>query len=315
MVCLFWLFQLLSMYDIIGDIHGHYDLLVKTLKSIGYTEHNNSYTHPERKIIFTGDIINRGDKIRSTVTLIKNMVENGDAYCILGNHELNAILYATLDKHGKSIRKRLLRYKMPLLKTLEEYKNYPSEFKEVIKWFRTLPLFIDMEDFRVIHGGWNDQHIKTINKYLNGENRLRKSFLKTYLINKELNTAVNELIKGKEIHLPKDLLLKDNKGILRRHFRIKWWENADDKTFKDIAFGNRFELPEYTIPKEIVPDITPYPTYAPPVFLGHYCLNKKALIFQNNICCIDTCVVRTQKLTVYRWQGEKKLTSKNLVRI
>lgn len=303
------------MYDIVGDIHGHYDLLLKLLKELGYESNDETFSHPDRKIIFTGDIINRGPKIRATVTLIKKMVESGNAFCILGNHELNAILYSTLDKTGKSLRKRLPRYKLPLMKTLDEYQNYQEEFKEVIKWFRTLPIYLDFGDFRVVHGAWNDHHISIFNKYLAGETRLRKSFLKSFLNNPELNKALNGLIKGVEFQLPKDLLLKDSKGMVRRNFRIKWWEPIEGKTFKDIAFGNRFELPAYTIPKEVLPEITPYPSTAPPVFLGHYCLKKKALIFQGNICCIDTCVVKSQKLTCYRWDGEKTLSKDKLFKL
>ena len=311
---LFWRFNVNAMYDIVGDIHGHYTLLVKLLKKLGYTKDGDVFRHPERKIIFTGDFINRGPKIRATVQLIRKMVEGGHAYTILGNHELNAILYATIDKSsGKSLQKHLPRYKLPLMKTLEEYQNYPEEFKDTIKWFRSLPVFLDFGNLRVVHGGWNEKNISTVQEYKNGEPKLKKSFLKAYLNNKELNNALNGLVKGLELQLPKDLLLKDSNGIVRRTFRIKWWEQPNGKTFSEVAFGNRFELPAYTIPKEVLPEVTPYPNDAPPVFLGHYCLNKKAMIFQENICCIDTCVVKSQRLTCYRWYGEQKLTEDHIV--
>lgn len=301
------------MYDIIGDIHGHYDLLVKLLRKLGYQKSGIGYAHPTRKAIFTGDFINRGDKIKLTVRLIRSMVENGQALCILGNHELNAILYETLDKSGKLLRKRLPRYKMPLMKTLEEYSNAPLEFKETIKWFRKLPLFLDFGDLRVVHGGWNDGYIETVKKYLGEETRLKKSFLKTYLTNKELFNALDGLVKGEEFELPSDFLLKDEAGVVRRSFRIKWWEPVSGKTFREIAFGNRFVLPAYTVPKEIIPLIEAYPVDSPPVFLGHYCLDEKALIFQGNICCIDTCVTRNQRLTAYRWDGEQYLNEEKMV--
>lgn len=304
------------MYDIIGDIHGHYNLLVKLLKKLGYKKNDAAYFHPERKAIFTGDFINRGPNIRATVQLIRNMVEQGSAFTILGNHELNAILYATIDKSsGKSLQKHLPRYRLPLMNTLNEYQNYPEEFTDTIKWFRHLPIHLDFGSIRVVHGGWNDEYISIVEKYKQGEPKLKKSFLKAYLNNKELSTALNGLIKGTEFQLPKDLLLKDNKGIVRRTFRIKWWEQPTGKTFSELAFGNRFELPAYSIPKELLPNITPYPADAPPVFLGHYCLNKKALIFQGNICCIDTCVVKSQRLSCYRWNGEQELSIDHFVKV
>jgi len=303
------------MYDIIGDIHGHYDLLVKMLKELGYEKTSAGYSCEGRKVIFTGDYINRGPRIRETVNLIREMVENGNAMAILGNHELNAILFLTLDKSGKYYRKHLPRFKLPLLKTLEEYSKYPDELKETIKWFRHLPLYLDLGQIRVVHGGWNSNHIQTVQQFMAGETKIRKSFLKEFIANDILNQAVTELVKGVELELPKDLILKDNKGISRRVFRIKWWESAEGKTFRDVSFSNRFKLPEYTIPKEIVPFIENYSEELPPVFFGHYCLEKQDLIIKNNLCCVDRCVVRSQTLSAYRWNGETTLVAENLVHI
>ena len=46
------------MYDIIGDVHGHYTLLKKLLKSLGYEKDTSGYHHPERKAVFVGDFLN-----------------------------------------------------------------------------------------------------------------------------------------------------------------------------------------------------------------------------------------------------------------
>lgn len=303
------------MYDIIGDIHGHYDLLVRMLQELGYKNTDKGFSCDNRKVIFTGDYINRGPEIRKTVSLIRLMVENGNALAILGNHELNAILFLTLDKSGKNYRKHLSRLKLPLLKTLEEYSNYPDELKNTIKWFRQLPLFLDLGTIRIVHGGWNKTHIHTVQQFMNGENKIKKSFLKEFIVNPNLNKAVTELVKGVELQLPKDLIVKDNKGISRRVFRIKWWEPAEGKTFREASFSNRFKLPEYTIPKEIVPSIKYYSDNLPPVFFGHYCLEKQDLIIKNNLCCVDRCVVRSQTLSAYRWNGETTLLPGNIVHI
>lgn len=301
------------MYDIIGDLHGHYDLLVRLLKKMGYQLVGKSFSHPSRKVIFTGDFINRGPKIRATVRLVKEMVDAGDALAVIGNHELNAILYSTIDKSGKSLRKHLPKYKLPLMKTLDEYKKYPDEFKDVIQWFRHLPLYLDLGTIRIVHGGWKKQYIKTFDEYKNGQPKLKKSFLKEYLAGNELTEAMDGLLRGKEYKLPSDLLLKDSKGIVRRNFRMKWWDKPEGKTFNDIAFGNRFSLPEYTIPFELLPDVIPYGANEPPVFMGHYCLEQHAEIFQGNICCIDSCVARSQVLSAYRWDGEKQLDESKLI--
>jgi hypothetical protein len=303
------------MYDIIGDIHGHYDLLVRMLKKLGYEKKNGVFSHPERKVIFTGDYINRGPQIRETVRLIKDMVNGGQAFAILGNHEFNAILYFVFTKKGKPAKKYVSRLRMPLLKTIEEYANLEEELADTIKWFRELPFYLDLGDIRVIHGGWNDKHLMLVNRHMKGESRIRKTFLKEYLINTELNKSLTELLKGVELILPNDLIIRDQKGISHRNFRIKWWEPVENKTFQDASFSNRFILPPYTIPKEIIPSITYYPDNSPPVFFGHYCLDKLDLIVKNNLCCVDRCVVRSQNLTAYRWNGEKDLKPENLVHL
>jgi len=301
------------MYDIIGDIHGYHKLLVRMLKKLGYEKTADGFKHPERKIIFTGDYINRGPEIRETVTLIRNMVESGNALAIIGNHELNAILYFTLDKQSKYFRKHASHLRLPLLSTIEAYVDHPDELNDNIKWFRRLPFYLDMGNFRVVHAGWNDNHIATVNQFMNGEEKIKKSFLKEFLSNPELGTAVNELVKGVELQLPKDLIVRDKKGISHRNFRIRWWEPSEGKTFSEASFSNRYKLPAYTIPKEVIPVINSYPDDFPPVFFGHYCLDKHDLIIRNNLCCVDRCVVRSQSLTAYRWNGEAVLNSDNLI--
>ena len=47
------------MYDLIGDIHGHADELVQLLELLDYEKAQGSYRHPDRKVIFLGDFIDR----------------------------------------------------------------------------------------------------------------------------------------------------------------------------------------------------------------------------------------------------------------
>lgn len=315
-----WLFFILFgflkvMYDIIGDIHGHADLLEKLLEKLGYSLSNGVYTHPERKAVFVGDIINRGPGIRKSVRIVRSMVDAGFAYAVLGNHELNAILYATIDKSGKSLRKRLPRYKLPLMGTLESYEKYPEEWKETVKWLRHLPFFLELDGLRVAHGAWIDQYVETITHFLDGEKKLKKHFLKAYLDSDELSEAVNGMVKGLEFQLPKDLCLRDNDGLMVRKYRIEWWNSAADKTFNQVAFGNRFSLPEYSIPKELVPSVKPYVVDEKPVIFGHYGLVNGPYLVAPNLCCIDCGVSRSGILMAYRWCGEHFLTEDHFVKV
>jgi hypothetical protein len=67
------------MYDLIGDIHGHADELVRLLEVLGYENLQGSYRHPERKVIFLGDFIDRGPQIRQVLETVRPMVEGGHA--------------------------------------------------------------------------------------------------------------------------------------------------------------------------------------------------------------------------------------------
>jgi hypothetical protein len=67
------------MYDIIGDIHGHADELKVLLAKLDYKQHGNSFQHDHRKVMFVGDHIDRGPKIRETLSIVKGMVDAGNA--------------------------------------------------------------------------------------------------------------------------------------------------------------------------------------------------------------------------------------------
>ena len=81
------------MIDLIGDIHGHADKLEALLLKLGYQKNKCVYSHPERKILFVGDYIDRGPKIRETLEIVRSMVESENAIALMGNHEYNALCF------------------------------------------------------------------------------------------------------------------------------------------------------------------------------------------------------------------------------
>src|SRR6516164_5985142 len=88
------------MYDLIGDIHGHADELVQLLEALGYETARGLYRHPNRKVIFLGDFIDRGPQIRQVLEIVRPMIESGHALAVMGNHELNALAYHTEDRES-----------------------------------------------------------------------------------------------------------------------------------------------------------------------------------------------------------------------
>lgn len=295
------------MYDIIGDVHGYADQLKKLLLKMGYTLNNGVYSHPERKAVFVGDLINRGPKIKETITIVRKMVEAGSAYAILGNHELYAVLFYLKDDEGKYLKKRIQKYQLQLNQTLSEFANNRADLKSHLKWFRTLPLFLDFGNIRVVHACWDDSNIQLLRETLL-EPKISKAILREIAIGEtDFARCFWETVKGVDFQLPRDLLIFDDNKRPHRSFRMKWWENPEGKTFKDISMESRFELPAYTIPKEIVKFRSPYPEDGPIIFFGHYSLVDHSSVLSDKICCVDSGISRSGKLLAYRWNGENKL--------
>lgn len=72
-------------YDIIGDVHGCYDALLRLCESLGYDE---AFYHPEgRRLVFLGDLIDRGPDSLGVLQLVSRLVSRGRALLTLGNHD------------------------------------------------------------------------------------------------------------------------------------------------------------------------------------------------------------------------------------
>jgi protein phosphatase len=79
-------------FDIIGDIHGCFDELCTLLEKLGYVWSNHDgrhiARHPDgRRVIFVGDLVDRGPKSPDVLRLVMDMVGAGTALCVQGNHE------------------------------------------------------------------------------------------------------------------------------------------------------------------------------------------------------------------------------------
>src|SRR3954471_8313353 len=127
------------MYDLIGDIHGHADELVQLLEELGYQKAQSVYGHPERKVIFLGDFIDRGPKIRQVLEIVRPMIEEGKALAVMGDHELNALAFHTEDPIGswRFLRTREAKNIRQHEQTLLQLGD--KELAKALEWFRTLP--------------------------------------------------------------------------------------------------------------------------------------------------------------------------------
>lgn len=304
------------MYDIIGDVHGYASLLKKLLLQMGYEKTEAGYLHPSRKAVFVGDFVNRGPEIRKTIRIIRRMVENGNAFAILGNHEINAITYYLKEKNGIPLVKAPHKNLLSVFKTVNQFAERDEEWANHRKWMRELPLYLDFGEIRIVHACWSDEAIQVLNR-IEGEGKSRKSiFRKAYKSPKsETGKSISVLTRGMDFRMPGDLKIINNKGVSPRSFRMRWWENPAGKTFEELSFESKFGLPDYTIPAQINSTHTEYPEDSPLVFFGHYCRFNGPHLLKPNVCCVDSCVTGTKTLTAYRWSGEKVLNPANLVQI
>ncbi len=77
-------------FDIIGDVHGCFDELVELLGQLGYETGKSAgaWHHPDgRKLVFVGDLVDRGPKVPEVVRLVMDSVNFGSALCVPGNHD------------------------------------------------------------------------------------------------------------------------------------------------------------------------------------------------------------------------------------
>src|SRR5947209_846442 len=83
-------------FDIIGDVHGCFNELRELLKELGYQVNYDDgavpgfhVQHPQgRKVIFLGDLIDRGPNSTGVLYLAMEMVASGAALCVPGNHDV-----------------------------------------------------------------------------------------------------------------------------------------------------------------------------------------------------------------------------------
>jgi hypothetical protein len=303
------------MYDLIGDIHGHADELVKLLETLGYQKVQGVYRHPERKVIFLGDFIDRGPKIRQVLEIVRPMIEEGKALAVMGNHEFNTLAYHTEDPElpGEYLRRHTPKNEKQRRKTGEQLK--PDELVSYLEWFRTLPMWLDLDGLRVVHACWDEQAVRTITEALKEQRGITNTLLLAACKKgNTLFTPVEIVLKGKEAALPEGMSFNDMEGSVRTDIRTRWYLSPQGQTYRSYALQTD-EIPcDMDLEESVVAMAAPYPTTAKPVFVGHYWLSaQRPEILAENVACLDYSVAKGGFLCAYRWNGEQKLNNDHFV--
>ena len=301
------------MIDLIGDIHGHADKLTELLHKLGYKKRNGAYNHPKRKVLFVGDYIDRGPKIRETLEIVKAMVDNDSAIALMGNHEYNALCFHFQETEGGHLRKHLIKNIIQHYETLKQFQNRQEEYEDYIDWFKTLPLFYETDTFRAVHACWDNNNIQYLKKNLKNNRLTDELIFQSVKQGSALNKAIDQTLKGKELKMPNGLFFTDKDGNERNEFRIKWWENPAVMTYKSISIVPFENLPDQSIEYSVIKRDEYYPADDKKVFFGHYWLDGQPCLYKNNVCCLDYSVAKGGKLVAYQLDNEFLLDENKLI--
>ena len=305
-------------FDVIGDVHGCFDALVELLMQLGYRQLDGVWLHPERKAVFVGDIIDRGPQIRQCMDLVRNMVDGGQAYMVLGNHEYNAIVYSFLSQLEitPQLRRYYRRLGVHLRRTLVDYRFHLTEWRTLINWLRSLPICLEFPNFRVVHACWDDRRIAEAKQHNQGRVLQSDDFLRQSLLPKtEPNRIVERLLKGTDLILPDGHLITGADGIRRDRFRTKFWCPKPD-TYADVVFQPD-RLPDTLMQRPLtLQDKTRLLAYGKAekaLFFGHYWCQGTPAVIRENLACLDYSAVKNGLLVAYRIGKEDSLSNRGFV--
>lgn len=135
-------------YLVIGDIHGN----IEKLKSFDFEK------YADRKFIFLGDYINRGESSKSVVSLLIKIKKKYDSVFLIGNHDYSLLKYIELGNF----------YNFAILGGIETIQSYARFIKKDIhkefldkfpkahhQFFEDLIWYYEDEKYFFCHAGIN----------------------------------------------------------------------------------------------------------------------------------------------------------------
>jgi len=300
-------------YDIIGDVHGHAELLERLLTQLGYRHKNGAWRHPDRTALFAGDLIDRGPESVRAVRIVRAMIDADAARCVMGNHEYNAVCFFTPhpDKPGEYLRRNFSqKNRRQHGRFLAEVGERSPLHAELVAWFKTLPLWLELDDLCLVHACWSEAAMALLRPRMEREGVLTDDLYPDSIRPGPLREAVKELCKGPEIEIADAFIDKD--GNERDKARVCWWREWDTDgvwTMRDGGCEVKAPLPK------VQPRSWPV---RKPVFFGHYWLSPEAPKVPKSPrhACLDFSAGKGGPLVCYRFDaGDTDLTALKFVSV
>ena len=300
--------------DIIGDIHGYADKLVGLLEQLGYVHNGECYMPPAgHRALFIGDLIDRGSQQLATLEIVFAMLDADVADAVMGNHEYNALAFATIDPSDKTnpLNKNTpLRY---LRSHSDVHKRQHEAFLAEIPFgselhhywlqrFYEIPLWLETEYGCFVHACWDVDSMAVLKPLLTADNCLTpEALIKTSQKGCVYYDALERVLKGVETALPEGLVMVDKDGAERTQVRVRWWlDELNTRPIHEIARAPASGLAQ--IPADAMVENIDFAIKThKPVFVGHYWLTGDPEPLSNQVICTDySAAVDSGYLTCYQ---------------
>lgn len=143
--------------DLIGDIHGEITALDSLLSRLSY-DRDGRHAHG-RRLVFCGDLIDRGQDSPATVERVATIVEAGRGQVVLGNHELNLLLADRKEGNGWYFENDHDQARGHFLDAIQVNSVQRAQ---ILTWLNTLPLVLERADLRVVHACWDPSAVDVL---------------------------------------------------------------------------------------------------------------------------------------------------------
>ena len=134
---------------LVGDIQGCYRAMRELASRVRQENLGKDRSLPQRKIVFVGDMADRGPYDAESVIYISALVRSGRAMLIKGNHDENLLQYLRGEKEeGEKEVSRETRL------TGEELKKRlkPESIQKIVEMLDKAPLYAEWQRLVVVHG-------------------------------------------------------------------------------------------------------------------------------------------------------------------
>ncbi len=311
--------------DIISDVHGYADKLIGLLKQLGYV-HNGEYFVPPKghRALFIGDLIDRGAQQVATLEIVFAMLDAGVADAVMGNHEYNALAFATLDPDSldnlsgnphDSIRYLRSHNEIHTRQHEAFLAEVPFGSERHDYWLQRLyeiPLWLETDYACFVHACWDVDSMAILKPLLTEDNCLTAhGLVETSKKDSAAFDALERVLKGVETPLPEGIVMVDKEGTVRRRVRVRWWLDALNKrTIHEIARAPDSALAQ--IPIDAMADPIDFELKTDkPIFIGHYWLTGAPKPLSEQVVCTDySAAVDSGYLTAYQLDTDNPLPLK-----